>query len=102
MDDAEIYYSGAPQSDEGRTFLEETALSYEPIPVDTRKGEQHRPEYLAINPNAKVPAIVDGDVTVLIAMRSCYISLRNWEVCPRTHRRCAVSSYRGSCSSPAA
>src|SRR6202030_3376459 len=37
---------------------------YEPIPVHTRKGEQHTAEYLAVNPNAKVPAIVDGDVTV--------------------------------------
>jgi GST-like protein len=34
------------------------------MPVDTRKGEQFAPDYLAINPNGKVPAIVDGDVTV--------------------------------------
>jgi hypothetical protein len=44
-------------------FLEESGLPYDPIPVDTRKGEQHNPEYLAINPNAKVPAIVDAPTT---------------------------------------
>ena len=88
-----FYYSGAPNPMKVALFLEETGLPYEPIPVDTRKGEQHKPEFLAINPNAKVPAIVDGDVTCSIAMRSCYISLRRPEnSCPRTHRRCAVSS----------
>ncbi len=45
-------------------FLEESGLPYEVLPVDTRKGEQHASGYTAINPNAKVPAIVDGDVTV--------------------------------------
>ena len=59
-----FYYSGAPNPMKVALFLEETGLPYEPIPVDTRKGDQHKPEYLAINPNAKVPAIVDGDVTV--------------------------------------
>ena len=59
-----FYYSGAPNPMKVALFLEETGAAYEPIPVDTRKGEQHKPEFLAINPNAKVPAIVDGDVTV--------------------------------------
>jgi GST-like protein len=40
------------------------ALPYELVPVDTRKGEQHTPQFLAVNPNAKVPAIVDGDATI--------------------------------------
>jgi len=44
--------------------LEEMGLPYELVPVDTRKGEQHTPSFLAINPNAKVPAIVDDGVTV--------------------------------------
>jgi GST-like protein len=45
-------------------MLEETGLPYEPVPVDTRKGEQHKAEFLALNPNGKVPVIVDGDATV--------------------------------------
>jgi len=59
-----FYYSGAPNPMKIALFLEEAGLPYEAIPVDTRKGDQHTPDYLAINPNAKVPAIVDGDVTV--------------------------------------
>jgi GST-like protein len=45
-------------------FLEEAGLPYEPIPVDTRRGQQFEPSYLEINPNGKVPAIVDGDTIV--------------------------------------
>ncbi|MCF8475881.1 MAG: glutathione S-transferase N-terminal domain-containing protein [Pseudolabrys sp.] len=59
-----FYYSGAPNPMKVALFLEEAGLPYEAIPVDTRKGDQHKPEFLAINPNAKVPVIVDGDATV--------------------------------------
>src|SRR6202042_1452397 len=59
-----FYYSGAPNPTKVALFLEETGMPYDAIPVDTRKGEQHKPEFLAINPNAKTPAIVDGDATV--------------------------------------
>src|SRR6195952_1587530 len=59
-----FYYSGAPNPTKVALFLEEAGLPYEPIPVDTRKGDQHKPEFLAINPNAKVPAIVDGEAVV--------------------------------------
>ena len=59
-----FYYSGAPNPTKIALFLEEAGLPYEPIAVDTRKGDQHKPDYLAVNPNAKVPAIVDGDAVV--------------------------------------
>jgi GST-like protein len=59
-----FYFSGAPNPTKVALFLEEAGLPYEPIPVDARKGDQHKLEFLAVNPNAKVPAIVDGDVTV--------------------------------------
>jgi GST-like protein len=59
-----FYYNLAPNPTKVALFLEESGLPYEPIPIDTRKGEQHAPAYRAINPNGKVPAIIDGDATV--------------------------------------
>ena len=59
-----FYYNLGPNPMKVALFLEEAGLDYEPIPVETRKGEQFAPEYLAINPNAKAPSLVDGDVTV--------------------------------------
>ena len=38
-----FYYSGAPNPTKVALFLEETGLPHEAIPVDTRKGEQHKP-----------------------------------------------------------
>ena len=58
------YYNTGPNPTKVTLFLEEAGLEYDPIPLETRKGEQFTPEYLAINPNAKAPSIVDGDVTV--------------------------------------
>lgn len=59
-----FYYNLAPNPTKVALFLEEAGLPYETIPVDTRKGDQHQPAFRAVNPNGKVPAIVDGDVTV--------------------------------------
>ena len=59
-----FYFNGSPNPTKVALLLEELGLPYEAVPVDTRRGEQHRPEFLAINPNGKVPVIVDGDVTV--------------------------------------
>ncbi len=59
-----FYFSGAPNPTKVALFLEEAGLAYEPIAIDTRKGEQFTPEFLAVNPNGKVPAIVDGDAAV--------------------------------------
>lgn len=59
-----FYYHPSPNPAKVALFLEESGLPYELMPVDTRKGEQFAPAYLAINPNAKTPAIVDGDVAV--------------------------------------
>ena len=59
-----FYYHPSPNPAKVALFLEEAALPYELIPIDTRKGEQFELAFLAINPNAKTPALVDGDATV--------------------------------------
>jgi GSH-dependent disulfide-bond oxidoreductase len=59
-----FYYHPSPNPAKVALFLEEAGLPYELMPVDTRKGEQFKPDFLKINPNAKTPAITDGDATV--------------------------------------
>jgi GST-like protein len=59
-----FYYSLAPNPMKVALLLEELGLPYESVPVDTRKGEQHSAAFMALNPNAKVPVIVDGATTV--------------------------------------
>ena len=59
-----FYFNLAPNPMKVALLLEELGLPYDPIPVDTRKGEQFAPGYLAVNPNGKVPSIVDGDAVV--------------------------------------
>jgi len=56
-----FYFNLAPNPLKVALFLEEAGLPYEAVPVDTRKGEQHLPAFRAINPNGKLPAIVDDE-----------------------------------------
>ena len=59
-----FYFNLSPNPMKVVLALEEMGLAYEPVVVDTRKGAQFTPEFLALNPNGKVPAIVDDGVTV--------------------------------------
>jgi GST-like protein len=59
-----FYYHPSPNPAKVALFLEESGLPYEVVPVDTRKGEQFSPAFLAINPNSKTPAITDGAIRV--------------------------------------
>lgn len=56
-----FYFHPTPNPAKIALFLEEAGLPYETIPVDTARGEQHKPAFRAVNPNGKVPAIVDTD-----------------------------------------
>lgn len=59
-----FYFNGSPNPSKVALFLEEAGLPYTLVPIDTRKGEQFGPDVLKLNPNAKIPVIVDGDVVV--------------------------------------
>ena len=56
-----FYFNLAPNPMKIALMLEELGLPYEAVAVDTAKGEQHGAAFRAINPNGKVPAIVDTE-----------------------------------------
>jgi GSH-dependent disulfide-bond oxidoreductase len=55
----ELYTWSTPNGRKASVMLEELDLAYTVHPVNITKGEQFRPEYIAICPNSKIPAIVD-------------------------------------------
>jgi GST-like protein len=55
----ELYYWPTPNGHKVTLFLEEAGLSYKIHPVNIGKGEQFKPEFLAISPNNRMPAIID-------------------------------------------
>lgn len=57
----DLYFTATPNGLKIKLFLEETGLPYKVFPVRLSKGDQFKPEFLAISPNNKIPAIVDQE-----------------------------------------
>jgi GST-like protein len=57
----QLYTWGTPNGKKVSIMLEEVGLPYEVHPINLQQGDQFKPEYLAINPNNKIPAIVDEE-----------------------------------------
>jgi GSH-dependent disulfide-bond oxidoreductase len=57
----QLYTWATPNGKKVSIMLEEVELPYEVHPINIAKGDQLKPEYLAINPNNKIPAIIDSD-----------------------------------------
>ncbi|MBL8806403.1 MAG: glutathione S-transferase N-terminal domain-containing protein [Rhodospirillales bacterium] len=57
----DLYTWGTPNGRKVSVMLEECALTYNVHKVDIGKGDQFKPEFVTINPNSKIPAIVDKD-----------------------------------------
>jgi GSH-dependent disulfide-bond oxidoreductase len=57
-----LYTANTPNGQKSSIMLEEIGLPYQIFPVNISQGEQHADTFLAINPNGKIPAIVDRSV----------------------------------------
>ncbi|ASG20351.1 glutathione S-transferase family protein [Nitrospirillum viridazoti] len=60
----EVYAFATPNSIKVPIALEELGLDYELHSVNVRQGAQKAPDFVALNPNAKVPVLVDGDLVL--------------------------------------
>ena len=56
-----LYTWGTPNGKKVSIMLEEIEMPYEVYPINIGNNEQFTPEYLAINPNNKIPSIIDTD-----------------------------------------
>lgn len=59
-----LFYSPGSAAMAPHALLEEIGQPFELVKVDTRSGEHKKPEYLKLNPNGRVPTLVDGDQVI--------------------------------------
>jgi GST-like protein len=57
----DLYYAPTPNTWKASIMLEECGLPYRVVPIDILAGDQKKPDFLAVNPNGRIPAIVDHD-----------------------------------------
>ena len=62
----DLYTFTTPNGRKISIMLEEVGLEYRVHKIDITKGEQFTPEYIAINPNSKIPAIIDRDKDITV------------------------------------
>ena len=72
-----LYWAPRSRSFSALWLMEEAGQPYERVLTDITRGAQKTPEYLAINPMGKVPALQDGDATLAEAAAICaYVAER--------------------------
>jgi GST-like protein len=79
----DLYYWPTSNGRKITIMLHEVALPYTIIPVNFKTGEQYAAEYLAINPNSKIPAIVDHEPIGAVCRSRCSSRSRSWSISPR-------------------
>jgi len=66
-----LYYSSQTRAVRPRWLLEEIGAPYEIVRLSLQDGDHKRPEYLAVNPNGRVPTLVDGDLVLYESAAIC-------------------------------
>jgi glutathione S-transferase len=66
-----LYFAPQTRAGRPRWMLEEIGAPYELVTLNLQAGDQKKPEFLKINPNGAVPALVDGDVTLFESGAIC-------------------------------
>jgi GST-like protein len=90
----QLHYYPSPNPAKVALFLEEAGLPYEVVPVDIRKGEQGRADYLKLNPNGKTPTLVDGDAVVFDSNAILlYLAVKNGKFLPRNEPAIRAQMY---------
>ena len=67
----DLHYWTTPNGHKITIFLEEAGLAYRIIPVNISKGDQFKPEFLAVSPNNRIPGIVDHEPNGGGAVKLC-------------------------------
>ncbi|MBD2183015.1 glutathione S-transferase N-terminal domain-containing protein [Planktothrix sp. FACHB-1355] len=62
----DLYTFTTPNGRKASIMLEEVGLAYNVYKIDITKGDQFTPEFVAINPNSKIPAIVDRETDITV------------------------------------
>lgn len=79
----ELYTAATPNGWKASIALEELQLPYRVHAIDLMKGEQKQPEYLKLNPNGRIPTIVDTDENDLTIFESGAVLIYLAEKCGR-------------------
>jgi len=86
----ELYTSPTPNGYKVSIMLEEIGMDYTVHPIDLARGEQKTPEFLAMNPNGRIPVIVDRDNDDFVVFESgailIYLAEKSGQLLPREEK----------------
>lgn len=92
-----LYAADTPNGRKATIMLEETGINYLLRRLELSAGDQHRPDFLRINPNGKIPVLVDSDSDLTIAESGAiliYLAERSGTLLPvKNKERCEVLQW---------